>query len=94
MSLVCQTCGEHLDEIADCPYCHHFPEAEDLAALRAENEFLAATLRSETAIKVEYEARIAELMAALRDARYLLENHASEKHILERIAAVLKGDAE
>ena len=52
MSLVCQTCGEHLDEIADCPYCHHFPEAEDLAALRAENEFLAATLRSETAIKV------------------------------------------
>ena len=69
-----------------CPAC-------TLAALRAENEFLAATLRSETAIKVEYEARIAELEATLRDARYLLENHASEKHVLERIAAVLKGDA-
>jgi hypothetical protein len=40
------------------------------------------------------QARIAKLEAALRDARYLLENHASEKHILERIAAALKGDAE
>ena len=40
------------------------------------------------------EKRIAKLEAALRDARYLLENHASEKHILERIAAALKGDAE
>ena len=67
---------------------------DTIAALRAENKFLAATLHSETAIKVEYEARIAKLEAALRDARYLLENHASEKHVLERIAAVLKGDAE
>ena len=40
------------------------------------------------------EKRIAEFVAALKDARYLLENHASEKHVLERIAAVLKGDAE
>jgi len=42
----------------------------------------------------EKDARIAELTAALGDARYLLENHASEKHVLERIAAALKGDAE
>jgi len=41
-------------------------KVETIAALRAENEFLAATLHSETAIKVEYEARIAELKALLR----------------------------
>ena len=39
--------------------------AEAAERLRAENEFLAATLHSETAIKVEYEVRIAELVAAL-----------------------------
>ena len=66
----------------------------ELAALRAECERLAGLvnmLETDTADAAE---RIAELMAALKDARYLLENHASEKHILERIAAALKGDAE
>ena len=84
-----------------CPAC-------TLAALRAENEGLVrqttadaemlAYRKNEVAAAVRIiqgkDARIAELEAALKDARYLLENHASEKHVLERIAAVLKGDAE
>ena len=68
--------------------------AEAAERLRAECERLAGLvnmLETDTADAAE---RIAELMAALKDARYLLENHASEKHVLERIAAVLKGDAE
>jgi len=71
------------------------------AALRAENERLSPMYDllcdDYKQLKIDLEvrdARIAELMAALKDARYLLENHASEKHVLERIAAVLKGDAE
>jgi len=58
------------------------------AALRAECE----RLKARGIERMQY--RIAKLEAALKDARYLLENHASEKHVLERIAAVLKGDAE
>jgi len=41
-------------------------KVDTIATLRAENEFLAATLHSETAIKVEYETRIAQLEAALK----------------------------
>jgi len=40
VSLTCQTCGKHLEEIADCPYCYCFPETEEIATLRAENERL------------------------------------------------------
>ena len=62
--------------------------AEAAERLRAECE----RLKARGIERMQY--RIAKLEAALRDARYLLENHASEKHVLERIAAVLKGDAE
>ena len=70
-----------------CPAC-------TLAALRAENEVMEKRHEVEQAAIERLQARIAQLEAALKDARYLLENHASEKHVLERIAAVLKGDAE
>ena len=63
-------------------------KVDTIAALRAECE----RLKARGIERMQY--RIAKLEAALRDARYLLENHASEKHILERIAAALKGDAE
>ena len=76
----------------------------DLAALRAENERFRGEIETEQEGREQIremalaeiarkDARIAQLKAALGDARYLLENHASEKHVLERIAAVLKGDA-
>jgi hypothetical protein len=80
-----------------CPSCMR----NKIDALRAENERLSPMYDllcdDYKQLKIDLEvrdARIAKLEAALRDARYLLENHASEKHILERIAAALKGDAE
>jgi len=86
MSAICGKCGGELIGFgadASCPFC-------DLAALHADNERLEKLVTTEAALHFEVHhadlARIAELEATLRDARYLLESHA--------IAAALKGDAE
>jgi len=73
VSLICQTCGRHLDAIADCPYCHIFPEQDELAALRAENErlekdraFQQHGWQETLARERQHLARIGSLEAALR----------------------------
>ena len=59
--------------------CRDKPDHSDLDAAAFQVNILMAALS-------RAEARIAELEATLRDARYLLESHA--------IAAALKGDAD
>ena len=105
-ALICGYCArsreERLkDQAEQLAIARQMGYAEGKTALRAENEWLKAD-NLDLINKLEAEGfhneaaaiRIAELTAALKDARYLLENHASEKYVLERIAAVLKGDAE
>ena len=100
-----QGAEDALDELA---IAHQMGYAEGEAALHGECEEQRLLL-NEAVVKLadcyedykkyrkaseEKDTRIAELKAALGDARYLLENHASEKHVLERIAAALKGEGD
>ena len=96
------------DALVKLAIAHQMGYAEGEAALRGECEEQRLLL-NEAVVKLadcyedykkyrkaseEKDTRIAELKAALGDARYLLENHASEKHVLERIAAALKGEGD